>query len=93
MPVRRRMFFFNASTAAYLVQPHTFPYLVDKFFYTGAVRDGCPGPVCRRPDGGDRWFKMFEFFEVPSQDDRGHRPGRPGDQFRLGPGRTPSRAC
>ena len=34
---------------------------------------------------GDGWFKMFEFFEVPSQIDRGDRSGRPGDQFRLGP--------
>jgi hypothetical protein len=64
------------------IQPHAYPYLVDKFFYTGAstffyppvpnsVQD--PGnngtsadPVVGGP-GGDGWFKMFEFFEVPSQ--------------------------
>ncbi len=48
--------------------PHTFPYLVDKFFYTGDVA-GC-GAHERRPSAtgpGDGWFKMFEFFEVPSQ--------------------------
>ena len=66
------------------VQPHTFPYLVDKFFYTGASTFYYPPtggqmdpgatslaaanrvPVVGGP-GGDGWFKMFEFFEVPSQ--------------------------
>src|SRR5262249_32373435 len=60
------------STAA--IQPHTFPYLVDKFFYTGAsnfyyppTAGGTdPGNVVGGP-GGDGWFKMFEFVEVPSQ--------------------------
>ncbi len=82
----------GAATAP--VQPHAFPYLVDKFFYTGAssflypplVPDdtttamgaltvGGPGttdpsaantPVVGGP-AADGWFKMFEFFEVPSQ--------------------------
>ncbi len=65
-------------------QPHAFPYLVDKFFYTGAstfyyTPNGAqmdPGSVSLLPasrvpvvggPGGDGWFKMFEFFEVPSQ--------------------------
>ena len=66
------------------VQPHTFPYLVDRFFYTGASTFYYPPtggqmdpgatslavanrvPVVGGP-GGDGWFKMFEFFEVPSQ--------------------------
>ena len=46
--------------------PHTFPYLVDKFFYTGQS----PPPATTSSYGdptGDGWFKMFEFFEVPSQ--------------------------
>ena len=27
--------------------PHTFPYLVDKFFYSGSRPHGCPGPLFR----------------------------------------------
>ena len=48
--------------------PHTYPYLVDKFFYTGASpTTATPAkPVFGDPTG-DGWFKMFEFFEVPSQ--------------------------
>ena len=64
------------------VLPHAFPYLVDKFFYTGAstfyyppnggaldpgsVNSTSSVPVVGGP-GGDGWFKMLEFFEVPSQ--------------------------
>jgi hypothetical protein len=53
------------------VQPHSVPYLSDKFFYsafgggTGGVSYDTGGLV-----GGyaaDGWFKMFEVFEVPSQ--------------------------
>ena len=48
--------------------PHTFPYLIDKFFYSayGGNNTLDPGGVV----GGyaaDGWFKMFEFLEVPSQ--------------------------
>jgi hypothetical protein len=55
--------------------PHTFPYLVDKFFYTGAsvpLPSALPPAPGDSPGGtvggpaGDGWFKMFEFFEVPS---------------------------
>ena len=56
------------------IVPHTFPYLVDKFFYSGY---GGPVPPATSPRStrarswaartGDGWFKMFEFFEVPSQ--------------------------
>jgi hypothetical protein len=58
---------FNATATA-PVPPHTFPYLIDKFFYTGYGATGSTdtgGLV----DGyaSDGWFKMFEFFEVPSQ--------------------------
>jgi len=50
------------------LQPHTFPYLNDKFFYSGYGQSNTldPGGLV----GGytaDGWFKMFEFFEVPSQ--------------------------
>ena len=56
------------------VTPHTFPYLVDKFFYSGyggpvppaTSPPADPGSVVGGP-GSDGWFKMFEFFEVPSQ--------------------------
>ncbi len=79
-PVRSR-----TGTIPTPVQPHAFPYLVDKFFYTGASTfyyppNRVPGiPAPSRPTGppahvpvvggpgGDGWFKMFEFFEVPSQ--------------------------
>jgi len=56
------------------LQPHTFPYLIDKFFYSAY---GGPIPPATTPPadpgamvdgyGSDGWFKMFEFFEVPSQ--------------------------
>ena len=46
--------------------PHTFPYLVDKFFYTGASPTTATTSLFGDPTG-DGWFKMFEFFEVPSQ--------------------------
>ena len=47
----------------------SFPYLCDKFFYTSAspAFNGSPAnwdPVYGPSSGG--WFKMFEFFEVPS---------------------------
>ena len=47
--------------------PHTFPYLVDKFFYTGASSAADTGGTLVGSPTGDGWFKMFEFFEVPSQ--------------------------
>jgi hypothetical protein len=47
--------------------PHTFPYLIDKFFYTGASPATLPTTSTFGDPTGDGWFKMFEFFEVPSQ--------------------------
>jgi hypothetical protein len=47
--------------------PHSFPYMVDKFFYTGAslaVGD-TPGSTVGGP-ASDGWSKMLEFVEVPS---------------------------
>ncbi len=56
------------------VTPHTFPYLVDKFFYSGYGGPVAPATAPPADPGGvvggygaDGWFKMFEFFEVPSQ--------------------------
>ena len=54
--------------AASTQQPRTYPYLNDEFFYTGyggAINYDWGRPVGGY--GGDGWFKMFEFFEVPSQ--------------------------
>jgi hypothetical protein len=67
-------------------QPHTYPYLVDKFFYSGAslpipANVNLPNPLPANWNYGssdtfqnsvntpssDGWFKMFDFFEVPSQ--------------------------
>ncbi len=62
-----------------LRQPETYPYLIDKFFYTGYGQTntldfrnntgGANGTVLGTVGGyaSDGWFKMFEFFEVPSQ--------------------------
>ncbi|HKM56448.1 MAG TPA: hypothetical protein VJY33_23795 [Isosphaeraceae bacterium] len=67
----------KGTSPAGVAQPHTYPYLVDKFFYTGygAAASTTTPPSTPLPDlgnlvdgyGGDGWFKMFEFFEVPSQ--------------------------
>lgn len=61
-------FLFRSETPP--VEPHTFPYLVDKFFYT-AYGDGlgATDTLGSTVDGyaSDGWFKMFEFLEVPSQ--------------------------
>ena len=65
---------FQAAAKGTIVQPHTYPYLVDKFFYSGyggpvagaTIPPADPGGVVDGP-GADGWFKMFEFFEVPSQ--------------------------
>ena len=64
----------GAAPAGTVAQPHTYPYLVDKFFYSGyggpvapaTIPSADPGGVVEGP-GADGWFKMFEFFEVPSQ--------------------------
>src|SRR5262249_24369981 len=70
---------------------HTFPYLNDEFFYSAYGGQGLapavPGPV---PDtlsqtvGGyaaDGWFRMFEFFEVPSQSIGAIGPVASGSNF------------
>jgi len=59
--------FFNASTATNPIVPYTFPYLVDKFFYTAANASATASVSYVNDQTGDGWFKMFEFFEVPSQ--------------------------
>ena len=64
----------GGTPAPAAVQPHTYPYLVDKFFYSGyggpvapsTLPAADPGKVVDGPTS-DGWFKMFEFLEVPSQ--------------------------
>jgi hypothetical protein len=58
---------FVTGSAANPMPAHTFPYLVDKFFYTGASSAADTGGMLVGSPTGDGWFKMFEFFEVPSQ--------------------------
>jgi large repetitive protein len=58
----------NTSGAPSTPQPRSYPYLNDEFFYSGFG-----GPITQDAGGqvggygADGWFKMFEFFEVPSQ--------------------------
>ena len=57
---------FVTGSAINPLPAHTFPYLVDKFFYTGASSAADTGGTLVGSPTGDGWFKMFEFFEVPS---------------------------
>ena len=68
--------------AASTQQPRTYPYLNDEFFYTGyggAINYDGGGQVGGY--GGDGWFKMFEFFEVPSQSIGAIGPVASGSNF------------
>ena len=59
--------YFNYNSTANPVQPHTFPYLIDKFFYSGVpLANPATTPSLNDPTA-DGWFRMLEFFEVPSQ--------------------------
>ena len=58
---------FVTSSPGKTMPAHTFPYLVDRFFYTGASSAADTGGTLVGSPTGDGWFKMFEFFEVPSQ--------------------------
>jgi hypothetical protein len=58
---------FVTGSAGNPLPAHTFPYLVDKFFYTGASSAADSGGTLVGSPTGDGWFKMFDFFEVPSQ--------------------------
>jgi hypothetical protein len=69
---------YAAPAAAAPIQPHTYPYLVDKFFYSGASlpAPGATPTTYAATDtaaasvntaASDGWYRMFEFFEVPSQ--------------------------
>lgn len=61
------------------IPPHTYPYLVDKFFYTGAS-DGSPPQSVDGPSGAG-WFKMLEFLEVPTTAQGGIGPVAEGANF------------
>ncbi len=58
---------FVTGSAANPLPAHAFPYLVDKFFYTGASSAADTGGMLVGSPTGDGWFKMFEFLEVPIQ--------------------------
>ena len=60
--------FYLPTTGTASAEPHTFPYLIDKFFYSGygASNTLDPGGLVGGY-AGDGWFKMFDFLEVPSQ--------------------------
>ena len=66
MPFATAATAFVTGSAANPMPAHTFPYLVDKFFYTGASSAADTGGTLVGGPTGDGWFKMFDFFEVPS---------------------------
>jgi hypothetical protein len=68
------------TSPALLAAPHVYPYLVDKFFYTGASDSAVPAHTVDGYTSGG-WFKMFEFFEVPSQADGSIGPIAQGANF------------
>ncbi|WP_165071677.1 hypothetical protein [Paludisphaera rhizosphaerae] len=62
-------FLFRGQTGG-ASEPHTFPYLIDKFFYTAVGDTAGISDTPNSTVGGyaaDGWFRLFEFFEVPSQ--------------------------
>ncbi len=63
------------------IPSHTFPYLVDKFFYTGASSSADTGGTLVGGPTGDGWFKMFAFFEVPNSMIGATRPVAQGTDF------------
>ena len=76
---------FNSTSttgSASTVLPRTYPYLNDEFFYSGF---GGPITVDTGAQvggyGADGWFKMFEFFEVPSQTMNAIGPVASGSNF------------
>jgi hypothetical protein len=64
----------NAGSPFSADTPHTFPYLCDQFFYSGASEVPPPSAPLTPPPAppyvggpsGAGWFKMLEFLEVPS---------------------------
>jgi hypothetical protein len=70
----------SAATLFTAGTPHTFPYLVDNFFYT-SPSPGAGTPAMYGDRMGAGWFKMFEFFEVPSQADGSYAPLAQGTNF------------
>jgi large repetitive protein len=57
---------FVTGSASNPMPTHTFPYLVDKFFYTGASTAADTGGTLVGGPTGDGWFRMFAFLEIPS---------------------------
>ena len=65
------------------IAPRTYPYLNDEFFYTGygAIDSSDVFNTTVGGYGADGWFKMFEFFEVPSQSVGAVGPVAAGSNF------------
>jgi large repetitive protein len=64
-------------------QPRSYPYLNDEFFYTAFGASITLDPTGGLVGGytGDGWFKMLEFFEVPSQAIGAYGPVAQGSNF------------
>ena len=74
----------SVSPAAHLPVPRGRVLLL-WLWRAGAHRDAAdPGSLVDGP-GGDGWFKMFEFFEVPSQSIGAIGPVAERGELRLGP--------
>ena len=70
------------GSAANPIPPHTFPYLVDKFFYTGASSPtGLGGMIVGSPTGGRLIQDVFDFFDVLQGDARVTGPIVNGTNF------------
>src|SRR6185437_10779945 len=69
--------------------PHTFPYLADEFFYTGASESppptvppaAPPSPPYIGGPSGAGWFALLEFLEVPSSAAGATGPAAEGQNF------------
>ncbi len=67
--------------------PRTYPYLIDKFYYTGmSVQPGSTDYVTNpytkiNGSTGDGWFKIFEFVEIPSSANGAVGPVASGNNF------------
>jgi hypothetical protein len=75
--------FTYATAVGSTPEPHTFPYLNDEFFYSGYGGPGIVDTATTTVGGyaADGWFKMFEFFEVPSQSVGAIGPVASGSNF------------
>jgi hypothetical protein len=82
-------YFYNTSGGPWTAQPRSYPYLNDEFFYTAFGGPNLGAVAGTQIDlggnvggyGADGWYKMFEFFEVPSQSIGAIGPVMSGSNF------------